>query len=503
MEPYEINVFRLNPAAAKKESYDIHTFNYDHHPTILEVLRKIRDERDVSLAFRESCGLGKCGSCAVMMNGNPVLACQTPVAPGKSVLEPLRNHGIIKDLVVERTDFHDRLREMRAFYAKPDYLRIQHQPFQWDKQFQVLNRCIECLICESTCPALELSEAEFPGPALLVQLSRFLNHPFARGTEAHIAWVDGIHNCTACMNCTRVCPKEIDPFRNAVLPLRTAISDQALELPKMQQGLSDQYAQSGRVVPVKHKQFAHPAIDAKSRTAMFLGCMLSDRYPEEAVMVLDLLVAMGIRVKVPEDMVCCGGPLMWVGKTADGKEAFERNLEILIDADIKQVITPCTGCSLTLKEDYSDLYRQETGNELPFAVADITEILNDKIHEIDFNTDRSIRTVFHLPCHHGKGQVQLEKLLENQKIPGIDMIEGTDRCCGGMTASSNPSTAHYMSSKIVETAESLQADILATACIFCRDNLMRAARRNKSKLKVENILLLLAKNLSKGDKIDE
>ena len=72
MEPYEINVFRFNPAAAKKEFYDIHTFDFNHHPTILEVLRKIRDERDASLAFRESCGLGKCGSCAVIMNGREI-----------------------------------------------------------------------------------------------------------------------------------------------------------------------------------------------------------------------------------------------------------------------------------------------------------------------------------------------------------------------------------------------------------------------------------------------
>jgi heterodisulfide reductase subunit B len=83
------------------------------------------------------------------------------------------------------------------------------------------------------------------------------------------------------------------------------------------------------------------------------------------------------------------------------------------------------------------------------------------------------------------------------------MIEGTDLCCGGMTASSNPSSAFRMSSQIVETAMDCQADILATACIFCRDNLVRAVRRTKSNLKVENILFLLAKNLSKGDTVNE
>ncbi len=503
MERYEISVYRFNPAAGAKAAYDTHIFDFEHHPTILEVLRKIRDEKDASFAFRESCGLGKCGSCAVMMNGNPVLACQTSLQPEKTVIQPLRGHRIIRDLVVERTDFHDRLREMRAFYARPDYLRIADKPFQWNKKFQVLNRCIECLVCDSACPALGLSEAEFPGPALLVQLSRLMNHPHARGNEQHVAWVDGIHNCTACMNCTRVCPKEIDPFRNAVLPLRSAISDKDLTLPKMQEGLSVQYMQSGRVVPLNHKKFEHPAVDSNSETAMFLGCMLSERYPDDATMILDLLAAMGVTARIPEGMVCCGGPLMWVGKTEAGKQAFERNMNIFLESNIKQIITPCTGCSLTLKNDFANLYHQKTGKDLPFTVTDITEILDDKIHEIDFKLDRSIRAVFHLPCHHGKGQILLQKLLENTKIPGIEMIKGTERCCGGMTASSNPSAAFQMSSKIVKTAEDCQADILATACIFCRDNLIRAARRNKSKLKIENILFLLAKNLTKGDTVNE
>jgi succinate dehydrogenase/fumarate reductase-like Fe-S protein len=99
-------------AKERKESggahYRSYTFDFENQPTILEVLRKIRDVKDVNLAFRESGGLGKCGSCAVMTNGNPVLTCWTPL--------------------VKRSGFHDRLSEMRGFHAHPDHLRPEEKP---------------------------------------------------------------------------------------------------------------------------------------------------------------------------------------------------------------------------------------------------------------------------------------------------------------------------------------------------------------------------------------
>jgi len=62
-------------------------------------------------------------------------------------------------------------------------------------------------------------------------------------------------------------------------------------------------------------------------------------------------------------------------------------------------------------------------------------------------------------------------------------------CCGGMTSSSNPSMTLDLLSKVIEEVEKDDIDILVTNCVFCRDNLNRAARRKRSKLKVEHLLL--------------
>lgn len=492
---YSIKVYRYNPAVDNEVTYDTYTFNYDYQPTILEVLRKIRDEHDPGLAFRESCGLGKCGSCAVSMNGNPVLACRTPIDED-AVIEPLQNHRVIRDLVVERSDFHDRLRDSRAFHNRPDYIKLKDEPFQWSSRFMDLSKCIECLICESACPAFGYNSADFPGPASFVQLSRSLNHPLDMGNQEHVAWVDGVHNCTACMTCEHVCPKDVSPFRNGVLALRSAIAEKQLVLPMMQQGLADQYTKTGSVVPVKQKRIEHPVVDSQSKTAVFLGCMYTDRYPAEGKQVLDLLLSIGERVQMPDGLVCCGGPLMWVGDKKQADEAFETNINALMDAKVDRVITPCPGCGLTFKKDYADYYKEKTGKELPFEIVDMTELLSEKLDSISTASDKPLKVAYHSPCHHGKGQGLTEKALAVLKsAPGVEFVASgtTNMCCGGMTSSSNPSVTLDLSTKIIEEAEGAGVDILVTDCVFCRDNLSRAARRKKSKLKIEHLLLLTEK----------
>ena len=319
--------------------------------------------------------------------------------------------------------------------------------------------------------------------------------PLSKGSEAQIAWIDGIHNCTACMNCTKFCPKDIDPFRNALLPLRNAISDNRLELPNMQEGLAQQYRETGRIVapkPEKAKR-ATPAPDTD--TVLFLGCMLGDRYEAEGNAIVNLLAVTGTNARIATEMVCCGGPLLWVGKSREAKEAFKKNLDLLIASNVKRLITPCVGCSLTFKKDYSLYYRQKTGRELPFEVIDLTAMMDNLLREGDLKTDRPLRAVYHRPCHAGTGHQQLETALMAGKVGGLEIVAATDRCCGGMAGSSNSTLTFELSANIITQAEKEGADILVTACIFCRDNLHRSARRKRSKLKVENSLLFLARQI--------
>lgn len=87
----------------------------------------------------------------------------------------------------------------------------------------------------------------------------------------------------------------------------------------------------------------HAIIDLQSKTAVFLGCILAGQYPTEGKKVLDLLLAMDVKVQMSNGLVCCGGSLMWVGYRKQTEKAFETNIDILINARVEQRITPCPG----------------------------------------------------------------------------------------------------------------------------------------------------------------
>ncbi len=220
--------------------------------------------------------------------------------------------------------------------------------------------------------------------------------------------------------------------------------------------------------------------------------MLAGQYPTEGKKVLDLLLAMDVKVQMPDGLVFYGGPLMWVGDRKQTEKAFETNIDILINAGVEQVITPCPGVWVTLKKDYNDYYKAKNGKELPFTIIDMTELLANKLNSISLKKSKPLKVTYHSPCHHGKGQGLLDKSLAVLKAaPGIEFIDTkiTNMCCGGMTLSSNPSMTLDLSSKVIEEAEKDDIDVLVTNCVFCRDNLNRAARCKRSKLKVEHLLL--------------
>lgn len=95
-----IRVRRFDPSGDAEAYYQ----EYDGIPyegrSVLEVLHAIYEERDSTLAFRRLCVRGFCGSCFMVVNGVPALACQYP-AQSEMVLEPHPKFPIIRDLVVD------------------------------------------------------------------------------------------------------------------------------------------------------------------------------------------------------------------------------------------------------------------------------------------------------------------------------------------------------------------------------------------------------------------
>src|SRR5215470_5384174 len=187
---------------------------------VLDGLNYIKDRLDGSLSYRWSCRMGICGSCGMTVNGEPKLTCATflsEYAPGPVRVEPLRNFPVIRDLVVEIGDFMRKLVTVKPWIVRKQEKQLsegEHRqtPLQMDEYHQY-SMCINCMLCNSACPVYGL-DAKFLGPAAIALAQRYNLDPRDDGGPERLTVLsqpDGVWGCTYVGECSRACPKGVDP----------------------------------------------------------------------------------------------------------------------------------------------------------------------------------------------------------------------------------------------------------------------------------------------------
>lgn len=194
------------------------TYNIPYEPrdTVLHALKYIYSTVDSTLAFRYSCRFKKCGLCGVRISGRSRLACLTRLEDEMTV-EPLSNLPVIRDLVVDRRQLLDQLRDLNLFPVTEETV---DKPLEIPDRHYRLSVCLECLCCHSECAALK-DGAGFAGPFTLVKLSQMQSHPQDSYDRRQQAKVLGIENCLSCQGCS--CPYGINISSDVVTPLLSKI----------------------------------------------------------------------------------------------------------------------------------------------------------------------------------------------------------------------------------------------------------------------------------------
>ena len=146
----EFKVFRYDRLKDEKPYYIIYDVPLRHGMTVLDGIIYIIEDLDPSLSLRYNCRFKICGSCAVLVNGRQMLACETQVSDYKQVtVEPLPHFEVIKDLVVDIEPF---MKKMEAIlpYLHPDDIResISVSPEEFEK-YSSASDCIWCGSCTS------------------------------------------------------------------------------------------------------------------------------------------------------------------------------------------------------------------------------------------------------------------------------------------------------------------------------------------------------------------
>ena len=197
---------------------------------VLDVLELMKTQ-DSTLSYRRSCREGVCGSDGINMNGRNGLACITPVSQvvkkGKLVLRPLPGLPVIRDLVVDMTQFYKNYEKVTPYLVndEPRPARERLQSPEDREKLDGLYECILCACCSTSCPSFWWNPDKFIGPAGLLQAYRFLADSRDTATAERLADLDdpfSVFRCRGIMNCVNVCPKGLNPTR-AIGKIRTML----------------------------------------------------------------------------------------------------------------------------------------------------------------------------------------------------------------------------------------------------------------------------------------
>ena len=220
MSTRKITVYRYNPE--KREKPYMQDFYVELEPTdkmLLDALIKVKKQDD-SVSFRRSCREGVCGSDAININGKNRLACKTNLddLPRHIVLRPIPALPIIRDLVVDMTQFFTQYHSIKPYVVNdtppPETERLQSPEER--EQLDGLYECILCGCCSSACSSFWWNPDKFVGPAGLLSAYRFISDSRDMIANERLDNLEDpyrLYRCHTIMNCVDVCPKSLNPMR--------------------------------------------------------------------------------------------------------------------------------------------------------------------------------------------------------------------------------------------------------------------------------------------------
>ena len=226
----KFEIFRYNPQkngdAPRMETYEV---TEAPGMTIFIALNEIREQQEASLQFDFVCRAGICGSCGMVINGKPDLACRTLTSKfenGQITLLPLPGFELIGDLSVNTGKFMQAMSERVESWIHDietddmdfDQLEERMDPDIMDEVYE-LERCVECGCCVSAC-ATKRMRPDFLSAVGFMRLARFYLDPRDKRTDEAFYEIigddDGVFGCMTLMGCEDHCPRN--------LPLQTRIA---------------------------------------------------------------------------------------------------------------------------------------------------------------------------------------------------------------------------------------------------------------------------------------
>ena len=240
-KPKKLKIYRWDPE--KKENPRMDTYEIDKQkcgPMVLDALIKIKNEIDTTLTFRRSCREGVCGSCAMNIDGINTLACLKPIDNLKKDIKiyPLPHMKVIKDLVPDLSnaykqlesikpwlDTNEKKNQIKLIEKNENHIEEKKQSPEDRSKLDGKWECVLCFCCTTSCPSYWWNSDEYLGPAVLLQASRWISDSRDGKRKERLEKINDsmkLYRCHSIMNCTRSCPKGLNPAK-AIADIKKAI----------------------------------------------------------------------------------------------------------------------------------------------------------------------------------------------------------------------------------------------------------------------------------------
>ncbi|MBI1374675.1 MAG: succinate dehydrogenase/fumarate reductase iron-sulfur subunit [Phycisphaera sp.] len=218
----KLEIFRYNPETDDEPYFDTFDVPFKEDWVVLDAINWIKDHVDGTISHRWSCRMGVCGSCGMMVNGDPKLTCAAflkDYMPGPIRVEPLANFPVERDLIIDFDPFMEKLTKVKPYIIRknddvndPTGGEYLQSPADL-ALFKQYSMCINCMLCYAACPVLG-HEPSFMGPAAIALGHRYNLDSRDEGTYERLDIMtehDAVWGCTFVGECSVVCPKHVDP----------------------------------------------------------------------------------------------------------------------------------------------------------------------------------------------------------------------------------------------------------------------------------------------------
>ncbi|OLS31669.1 MAG: CoB--CoM heterodisulfide reductase iron-sulfur subunit D [Candidatus Thorarchaeota archaeon AB_25] len=379
-----------------------------------------------------------------------------------------------------------------------------------DELVENLMQCRRCGICRNAV----YEDRGFDGVCPVWRNSSGFETSFMRGRiQVALALLDGtlektpenaesLFTCTLCGNCTEICAAEFDPTE-CLEKVRAVLNDIPNDvhdtIAEKIMKYDNPYEEDNKIKRnwVKEVGFDVPTT---GEVLYYTGCTAGMRLPNIAKSTAKILKAAGIDFAVLEEEPCCGSVMLRTGRVEDAQKNAEKFVEVIKNSGAKKILVTCAGCLKTLRNDYPKL-----GLELP-EILHITEALQEIVQGKKLKLKplgKGVKVTYHDPCHLSRAAGVYDDPREIiRSIPGVELVEmetnrNTAMCCGagGGLRSYDAELSKRMAADRVKSAMEIDAEIIATACPFCENNLEAGAKQIESKIRVVDVVDLLAESL--------